>query len=599
MKKSQIAAAIALSYVAGGIVAPISNIYAEAVLTPNCAQSVDVATAGIITGTDITRIVAEIKELPVYAAYQNIINIKTKYSAKDENGVTLAARIDQTVTDTSAAKTAADTALATAQGNYDGYNPADLGNKVKQLARSYSFDGKDIETIVAEVATTVASYDDYVAIREKVTAGDLSGAKQAILAFNEAQNGAFANDTALGQMMNATDARTLKSLLNAGGQGMATHYGRLYLEVQKANALIDALDEAQTAADAATTAATAAAQAQTDANQEIIDAANAIAALGKDAVIRARSTVVNTLKFVKEKDTYGGVADFDLMSDFVNYVEAGVADDDSQTAHTSLNGYLSLTAIATEDEKNNILDPIADNRKVCDARGIVAVKGSLPIYHFAVEVEEVTNGHFGFAEKVVYEITLNYKGAPYTIGNEVEVVINVPYNISVDTAEVFYVNGGQLESMEIVERDADEATITFKTNHFSQYALVGERKADADFGGNDADGDTQFGVDGPDEEFGGNASEGDTGFTNPEGPDEEFGGFGGDQGFDAPIISVGTEPLVKPTAPTVETPNTGVAASTTTGNATATSGIVASLIAMASAAVALVVRFARQSGRKA
>lgn len=609
MKKSQVAAALALAYVAGTVVAPVSNIYAEAVLT-GCETSV-VEDTSIVTAAELGSIVAGIKALPVYSAYKNAVDAKVKYAEPVQfNGieVSYAKSLDLAVDAADAEKVTKEGEFTTAKAAYDAYGDAEktaFGNRIKQLNRHYVIDTtKDVEGFVAD-AEAVDTYEEYAAIREKAKAGDIEGAQDAIISLNRTQANFFGDATVLGKML-ATNltASQLIALLNGGGQGLATHYSNLYNEVEAAKNVIETLEDATTAKEAASKKVEVAKEVQeaaiaeivsTDAEQpgvlETLRQANVTVA----DITKTRTKVEDAAKLITEKlnGKHNIISNFNAWEEFVTYVEDGIKEDEVQDAYAKLDAYLSNPVIASEDEKAAILNPTAD-RKVCDANGIVAVKGNLPLYHLAVEVlpleGKIPGLDFDGVEQAAYSIKLKYQNNDYEQWDSegYDVVINVPDNIRGDTAKVYYVaNDGSLQLVLGVNENYDEAanTITFHTDHFSVYALAGESSHDDSFGGHDDD--DQFQQDGPDEDFGG--------FEDPLDPD-----FNVEP--EKPIVSVNPDPETPEDdvkLPEASTPNTGIVATSeaTASKTNATVAIVASLIAAAGAAIAMIARI-RNSFRK-
>lgn len=589
MKKSQIAAAIALSYVAGGIVTPFSGVFAESV-QESCVPSADEAYAAIITGEDIDAIMSAVQDLPIYVAYHNLQTLKTKTYT-----IAKAKAIDQAVTDANSDKATVEGALNTAQGVVDAIDKDDLATKIRQLSgAAYELDASaEPEDLLEDAQDSIPHYDLYLNLIESIKDGkyDLSSVQAAVQALVDAEAElnfdadvvAQADKWSVAKNEVVTDKKVYAKIL------------RFYEAEQKVadrdakqaeyNNVTTELDEAEAARDAALAEIKAAFEAVKNVDGYTVTI----------SYNQAQTSVEGMVRYIKNDK----ISDYDQWEEFASYVESVhgyVNADANATLYTEIEA--KFNAMLSEKDATQILNPTSEH-KVCSADGSVAVRGLLPDNKLVVKIEKVANltdATLANLEQAVYDITIEHKGTTYSgLVGEYQVTVNVPADMNGETATVYYVNGNNREVMPS-EFDADNNTITFTTNHFSHYALVGENN----FGGNDPDSDNQFGVDGPDEDFGGNASEGDAGFTGPEGPDEDFGGFDDDKGFTAtPIVSVGTEPIVKPAASTAETPNTGVAVSATTGNATATSGIIAGLIAMAGAAIAIVVRSARRGGRKA
>lgn len=581
MKKSQVLSALALTYIAGSAVAPMGNIYAEAV-QENCAPSSSAEMLAIISADEIDGIVARIKALPLYRAYQQVYTLRTTYTNAE------ATKLDTAVTDAQGAVTAATTALSDAETVVAGINLGDVASQIRRLG------GAEIEVIAETKAEDILAaaheslplYDLYVEIVKASDSSDLQGIKDAVAQLAEQDEDLTIDADAVA---NATSSRDAKDAIKDD-----VTFKR-YRSIRREEAKVEARDAAEAAKDAADKAAQAAEDTQKAVIDQIITALQALEAqeVTINTTIRPRATVAQTVRLIKNEniDQY---AEWTALIDYIEGVH-GSADTDQNTAlHAAINTELRKV-VTDESVIYDIFNPVA-LRKVCSADGRVAIKGQLPVHKLVIKAElldNLTDTVFADDEQVVYDITIEYQGATYDnakLDGSYAVTVDVPENMDGSKATVYYVNGNS-RTVQTSTYDAANNTITFEATHFSHYAIVGPNN------------------------FGGYGD--DAGFTNPNNPDEDFGGndsendgyladegFGGnasseDQGFTAPIISVGTEPIVKPVdsikLPAVETPNTGVVAQTSTDHATATSGIVAGMIAAFSAAIALVVRRMRRN----
>ncbi len=609
MKKSQVAA-LALAYVAGGVVAPLSSIYAESV-TEGCTPSVTDETLSVISGDEIDAIVAGIKKIDKYGLYESAQTTKAKYDAIVEyNGaeMTLAQSIDQAYADAQSAVSNAETSVTDANTAIGSASTlTNLATMVKDLMN----EGKtpepyptpsDFAALVDDAETKVPFYNEYRTLIKAVVAGDVEATQAAARALNVAQTQAgkdpeFAKtDAVLKNGATISDIRT--SLGNATLHPVYIKHKRIfdltYLQADKLETLRTAKADLAESQSTLTQAEDAYEKALGEVNEVFANFKKAGVAVKnfkpRTSVAELNSLITGAYRGNKNNIIIAG---YDEWSDFVTYINGVEADADGNSdlyaeIKTELQKVISDEAVI-----NDILNP-TESHKVCDINNIVAVRGNLPLYHLAVKVakaDDIADFQFKGNTQVVYDITIEHKGAAYTglVGNY-DVVVKLPVNIDVETVRVMYVNGNQYESMEVSERDAENGTVTFKTNHFSHYAIIADKApADPDYGGNDSENDGYQ----IDDDFGGFG--GDEGYDNPELPDESFGGYDDDSQFNVEpgvVIVPGETTTEKPSV--VPTPNTGIVASAkntaTNAKPNQTIAIIASLIAVAGAAIAMIAR---------
>lgn len=533
MKKSQVLSALALTYIAGSSIAPLGNIYAEAV-QENCAPSTPTEMLTVISGEEIDGILARIKAMPLYQAYQTAYNLRTTYTNAE------AARIDTAVTDAQATADAATTALDSAEATVAGINLNDIATKIRQLGGGTIT--IEAETTASDVMSAVHEnlplYDLYVNAIRAAESYKLQDIQTAVATLAEADENLTIDTDAVA---NANKANVASQAVTS--DATVKKYRSIYREELKVSAR-DAAQNEKNTADQTLASTKAEQQAVID---QIVAALEVLQEQGVtiNVAIRPRATVDQTIRLIKN-------ANIDQYTDWtglIDYVESthGWADVMyNETLAGNINTELRKV-VSDEDVIYDIFNPVA-LRKVCSADGQVSIEGKLPVHKLVIKTEliaNLTDAIFADAIQVVYDITIEYKGAAYDnakLEGDYKVTINVPAEMDGSKATVYYVNGDS-RMVQSSTYDAENNTITFQASHFSHYAIVGP----INYGGNDST----------------------------------------DDGFNV-------TPDVDTTdhkAPVISTPNTGAA---TAGQTNATVSVVAGFIAAASTVTALVARLARR-----
>lgn len=565
MTKSQVAAALALAYVAGTVVAPVSKIYAEAVITPDCAPSVTLEEARTISGMDIDTIVARIKEMPLYQTYKTVMDFKVAYPVITVAGVKTTA-IDQAVLDMAQAATDADAVVSAAQGVVDSVDADALKTSIRQIlgVKPEAIEATETVDLIAYARENLPAYEEYKALLTAINSGSTVKMKAAAEAINAIVADTFDIDTVFADMSDKTTIKT--TLLNSTT--------KKYRNVRDVEAKVITLETAQADAETALGDKEAAVQAQADALETIRAAFDTLKAKGVTINDRAynQPTVFNTLKFIKGDAS--GISGYNEWLALVNLTEST-----NGFSNTALNNPVYYDIMHALDNaginSDEFLNPMAE-RKICSPDGNFAVRGLLPASKVAVVAEEIDGTLAGYEDKeqAIYDIHVAYKGRNITDWDDnrhYEVTVNVPESMNGETVNVYYVGEDQV-TIQPTTYDAENNTVTFVTNHFSIYALVGDKKVEE---------------------------------TPSDPQDPSFGGIdNSDPSFNVtpekPVVSVNPDPIVKPEAPTtklptVAAPNTGaIVAETATSKTNATAGIIASFIAVATAAMAAIARFVRR-----
>lgn len=498
MRKSQMAAALALAYVTGSVIAPVSNIYAEPVRKA-CDPSVADDLLGVIAGDEIDAIIANIKTtLPVYNLYKVAVDLKAEYSAVEENGKTKAQNIDDAVVKAKKDLDDANTAVGTANSKLNN-NLANAATIVKNLinegkAPEQYTTPENFADLISDAEEKVPFYAEYQTLIKAVVSKNVEDIQNAARALNTARvnKGYDPEFSMTDDVLKSADFNDILTSLSDRALHPAYSSHKTIFDIAlKVEAIKAAEVEAAEAEDAYNE--------NVGRQKEVVDAVNKVMSDLRDAGVKVKNTAERTtaqgaISLITE--AFQGIPSniiiegYDKWSAFVSYLEkAAESDVKDKNLYDGIKSELAKVTDTATVEK--IFAPILANRTVCDADKIVAVEGNLPLYRFMITVDEaagIDDKAFEGKEQIAYKIKFYYNNEELDSENwnwdkgGYKVIVNVPEEMKGETVSVYYVEDDIRELRES-SFDAENNTITFKADHFSTYVLVGENN----FGGYDDD----------------------------------------------------------------------------------------------------------------